>query len=57
MKDLSPPEYDAILRSDFGFFAQRCFCELNPQTTLATNWHLEVIAAKLTAVREGKIGG
>src|ERR1700745_3719876 len=55
MKDLSPPEYDAILRSDFGFFAQRCFCQLNPQTTLATNWHLEVIAAKLTAVREGKI--
>src|ERR1700749_3372766 len=55
MKDLSPPEYDAILRSDFGFFAQRCFCELNPQTSLATNWHLEVIAAALTAVREGKI--
>ena len=55
MKDLSPPEYDAILRSDFWFFAQRCFCELNPQTTLATNWHLEVIAAKLTAVRQGKI--
>jgi hypothetical protein len=55
MKDLSPPEYDAILRSDIWFFTQRCFCELNPQTTLATNWHLEVIAAKLTAVREGKI--
>ena len=55
MKDLSAPEYDAILRSDFWFFAQRCFCQLNPQTTLATNWHLEVIAAKLTAVREGKI--
>jgi hypothetical protein len=55
MKDLSPPEYDAILRSDFWFFAQRCFSELNPQAALATNWHLEVIAAKLTAVREGRI--
>ena len=55
MKDVSAPEYDAILRSDFWFFAQRCFCQLNPQTTLATNWHLEVIAAKLTGVREGKI--
>src|SRR5437879_5830936 len=55
MKDLSAPEYDAILRSDFGFFAQRCFCQLNPQITLATTWHLEVIAAKLTAVREAKI--
>jgi predicted phage terminase large subunit-like protein len=55
MKDLSAPEYDAILRSDFWFFAQRCFCQLNPQTTLATNWHLEVIAAKLTAVWQGEI--
>ena len=38
-----------------GFFAQRCFSELNPQAAFATNWHLEVIAAKLTAVRQGKI--
>src|SRR6201993_2202996 len=55
MTALSPSEYNAILRSDFGFFAQRCFCQLNPQAALATNWHLEVIAAKLTAVREGRI--
>jgi predicted phage terminase large subunit-like protein len=55
MKDLLAPEYAAILRSDFGFFAQRCFSELNPQTTLATNWHLEVIAAKLMEVRQGRI--
>lgn len=48
-------EYDAVLRSDFRFFAQRCFSELNPQAAFADNWHLEVIAAKLTAVREGKI--
>jgi predicted phage terminase large subunit-like protein len=44
-----------ILRSTFYFFAQRCFSELNPAAALAENWHLEVIAAKLTAVREGKI--
>ena len=36
-------------------FATRCFYDLNPQTEFAMNWHLEVIAAKLTAVREGKI--
>ena len=54
-KDLSPDEYDAILRSDHAYFAERCFCELNPQTELWTNWHIEVIAAKLAAVREGKI--
>ena len=55
MNGLSPAEYDAVLRSDFRFFAQRCFSELNPQGAFADNWHLEVIAAKLTAVREGKI--
>jgi predicted phage terminase large subunit-like protein len=55
MNDLSPREYDAILRSDLGYFAERCFCELNPQAAFAMNWHIEVIAAKLTAVREGKI--
>jgi hypothetical protein len=32
MKNLSPPEYDAILRRDLCYFAQRCFFELNPQT-------------------------
>ena len=55
MSDLSPCEYNAILRSDFGFFAQRCFSELNPQAAFATNWHLDIIAANLTAVREGRI--
>src|SRR3984893_15929361 len=55
MNDLSPREYDAILRSDLGYFAERCFCELNPHAAFAMNWHIEVIAAKLAAVREGKI--
>ena len=55
MTGLCLAEYDAILRSHFGFFAERCFAELNPQTPLAINWHLEVIAAKLTAVRDGRI--
>jgi hypothetical protein len=55
MNGLPPAEYDAVLRSDFRFFAQRCFSELNPHAAFADNWHLEVIAAKLTAVREGTI--
>jgi hypothetical protein len=55
MSALSPSEYNAILRSDLGFFAQRCFSELNPQAPFAPNWHLEIIAAKLTEVRQGKI--
>src|SRR6201998_3365284 len=55
MNDLSPRVYKEILRLDLGYFAQHCFCELNPQAAFLPNWHIEVIAAKLTAVREGKI--
>src|SRR5207249_888376 len=52
---LTQAQYGALLRHDFATFAGRCFQDLNPQAELAMNWHLEVIAAKLTAVREGKI--
>src|ERR1700730_9807482 len=55
MSELSPREYEAVLRSDLGYFAERCFYQLNPQATFLTTWPLEVIAAKLAAVREGKI--
>ena len=55
MSELSASEYNAILRSDFNFFAEHCFSELNPQAAFAPNWHLEIIAAKLTEVRQGKI--
>jgi hypothetical protein len=55
IQDLSLGEYDAILRSDLGSFAERCFCDLNPQAQFLPNWHIEVIATKLMAVREGKI--
>ena len=55
IEDLTRAEYETLLRQDFSTFAARCFHDLNPQAELAMNWHLEVIAAKLTAVREGKI--
>ena len=55
MNDLSRHELDVILRSDLGYFAERCFYELNPQAAFLPNWHIEVIAAKLAAVRAGKI--
>src|SRR6476620_11292829 len=51
----TPAEYATMLRQDFSTFAARCFYDLNPQTELAMNWHVEIIAAKLTAVRHGKI--
>src|SRR5271167_3352048 len=52
---LTQREEDAQLRLDFAAFAQRCFRELNPLTALAMNWHVEVMTAKLAAVRAGKI--
>src|SRR5215831_14608807 len=48
-------EYAIVLREDFATFVARCFRDLNPQAKLAMNWHLEVIAAKLMEVRQGKI--
>jgi hypothetical protein len=48
-------QYRALLRRDLVSFAQRCFRELNPRTRFAMGWHIEIIAAKLTAVRGGKI--
>ena len=51
----SPSEYRALLRRDFVSFALRSFRELNPRTRLAMGWHIELIAAKLMAVRDGRI--
>ena len=47
--------YDTLLRLDFVSFAQRCFRELSPRSQFAMNWHIEIIAAKLTALRKGYI--
>jgi hypothetical protein len=55
IENLTRAEYDVLLRQDFATFAALCFHDLNPQTGLAMSWHLEVIAAKLAAVRAGKI--
>jgi hypothetical protein len=55
MKVLTRTQYEYLLQRDFATFAMRCFHDVNPHTQLSMNWHLEVIAAKLTAVREGRI--
>jgi hypothetical protein len=48
-------EYKALLQADFASFAAHCFRELNPRTPFAPSWHHEFIAAKLAAVRDGRI--
>jgi hypothetical protein len=53
--NLTRAEYEVLLRQDFATFVARCFPDLNPQAELAPNWHLEIIAAKLMAVRRGRI--
>ena len=55
IETLTRAECEVLLRRDFRTFAGRCFRDLNPQAELAVSWHLEIIAAKLTAVRQGKI--
>ena len=51
----SAEEIAALLRVDFASFAQACFAELYPQTAFAPGWHIELIAAKLAAVRRREI--
>jgi len=53
--DVEWRECAALLRDDFASFAVWCFRELNPRAPLAMNWHVEVMAGKLAAVREGRI--
>ncbi len=53
--DAASGECAALLRDDLASFAARAFRELNPRTPFAMNWHVELIAAKLAAVRAGHI--
>ena len=52
---LTRAEYQALLRRDFAGFAHRAFYELNARADFAVNWHVEVVAAKLAAVRAGHV--
>lgn len=50
---LSNEEYISLLRHDFYSFVIYMFYVLNPATNLQTNWHLELICARLEACRSG----
>jgi hypothetical protein len=52
---LSDDEYNRFLRNDFASFIERSFVELNPQTRYIPGLHIEAMAAKLEACRQGKI--
>lgn len=55
MNMLSLSEYEFFLRRDLMGFIERSFYELNPQTRFYDSPHIEVMAAKLEQVRQGKI--
>jgi predicted phage terminase large subunit-like protein len=46
--------YAEVLRGDFNAFVHRSFLELNGKSAYLSNWHLEVLAAKLEDVRHGR---
>jgi predicted phage terminase large subunit-like protein len=48
-------QYAEILRTDFTAFVHRTFRELNAAEEFLFSWHIEVLAAKLEAVRHGDI--
>jgi hypothetical protein len=55
MNAISMPEYQSALRADFYSFMVRCFSELNSGSPFLPSPHIEVIAAKLQAVRDERI--
>jgi predicted phage terminase large subunit-like protein len=46
--------YAEVLRGDFNAFVHRSFLELHGKSEYLSNWHLEVLAAKLEDVRHGR---
>jgi predicted phage terminase large subunit-like protein len=55
MNAILPDEYQAALRADFYSFMLRCFTELYGGASFLPSWHIEVMAAKLQGVRDGRI--
>ncbi|HUY86849.1 MAG TPA: hypothetical protein VMU77_07010 [Acidimicrobiales bacterium] len=53
--DISKAQYDVLVRHDLSAFIEKAFYQLNPRTRYYPNFHIEAIAAKLEACRQGKI--
>jgi len=48
-------EFSALLRNDFASFIARTFAHLDPQTRFAHNWHIDLLADRLTQIYAGTI--
>lgn len=53
---LTPSEFNVVLRNSLSVFIERAFAHLDPQTLYAPNWHIDLLADKLTQVANGTIG-
>jgi hypothetical protein len=51
---LSISEYLHVMKYDLASFIHRSFLELNPHSAFLSNWHIELLAAKLEAVMRGE---
>jgi predicted phage terminase large subunit-like protein len=52
---LTPSEYRVVLRNSLPTFIERVFAHLDPQTHYAPNWHIDLLADKLTQVASGSV--
>jgi hypothetical protein len=52
--NLSHNEFQFLMRRDLMTFIERSFYELNPQTTFSKSPHIEALASRLEACRQGK---
>ncbi len=55
LTSLTAAQRDALMRRDLGTFIRMAFAELNPGATYQHNWHIDLIADRLTQVYQGKI--
>lgn len=53
--NLTHAEFEFLQRHDLMTFIERSFYELNPQATFSASPHIEVLASRLEACRQGRI--
>lgn len=51
----TPEEFNVMLRNSLPAFISRTFAYLDPQTPFAPNWHIDLLADRLTALADGRI--
>lgn len=52
---LTPNDFDLLLRQDLATFLHRSFLQLDPHSNFSWNWHLDLLADRLIQVYEGKL--